>query len=80
MHNLRIFFMGSPACGLGFKPEVPRCNSLTEIDSRPEQIRIRGEAQERGIAIAAYIRWFKTNVNMDIRAIAIVYFILSIVS
>jgi hypothetical protein len=61
--------MGSPACGLDFKPEVPRCNSLTEIDSRPEQIRIRGEAQERGIAITAYIQWLKIDVDVAIRAV-----------
>jgi hypothetical protein len=56
MHNLRIFFTGSPACGLDFKPEVPRCNSLTEIGFRPEQIRFKREAQERGIKIAAYVQ------------------------
>jgi hypothetical protein len=68
MHNLRIFFMGSPACGLDFKPEVPHCNSLTEIDSRREQIHIRGEAQERKIALADCIQWIKTNVDVVIIA------------
>ena len=72
MHNFRIFFTGSPACGLEFKPEVPRCNSLTEIDFRREQILFKREAQEREIAIAAYIQWIKTDVNMAIRAIAAV--------
>jgi hypothetical protein len=33
MHNLRIFFIGSPACGLDFGPEVPRCHSLTKMIS-----------------------------------------------
>ena len=80
MHNLRIFFMGSPACGLDFKPEVPRCNSLAETDFRREQIRFRGEAQEREIETAAYIQWIKTDVNMAIRDIVAVNFILSIVS
>ncbi|MGB5619781.1 MAG: hypothetical protein WBM78_23285 [Desulfobacterales bacterium] len=70
MHNLRIFFMGSPACGLNFKPQVPRCNSLTEIDFRREQIRFRGEAQERGVALAAYILWIKTDFNLEIMATA----------
>ena len=80
MHNLRIFFMGSPTYGLDFKPGVPRRTSLIETDFRREQIRFRGEAQEREIAIAAYIQWIKTDVNMSIRAIAVVNFILSIVS
>ena len=80
MHNLRIFFMGSPACGLDFKSEVPCCNSLTTTDFRREQIRFRGEAQEREIAVAAYIQWIKTDVNLAIRDIAAINFILSIVS
>jgi hypothetical protein len=48
--------MGSPACGLNFKAEVPGCNSLTEIGFRPEQIRFKREAQERGIKIDAYVQ------------------------
>ena len=72
MHNLRIFFMGSPACSLDLKPKVPRCTSLPETDFRRVQIRFRGEAQEREIAIAASIQWIKTDVNMAIRAIAAV--------
>jgi hypothetical protein len=72
--------MGSPACGLDFKPEVPRCNSLTEIDSRPEQIRIRGEAQERGIAITAYIQWLKIDVDVDVAIRAVKSFTIIILS
>ena len=56
MHNFRIFFTGSSACGLEFKPEVPRCNSLTEIDFRREQILFKREAQEREIELAAYVQ------------------------
>jgi hypothetical protein len=63
MHNLRIFFMGSPALGLDFNTEVPRCNSLVETDLRGEQIRFRGEAQESGFVIAASIQRIKTGVN-----------------
>ena len=80
MHNLRIFFMGSPACSLDFKTEGPRCNSLTETVFRREQILFKGETQEREIAIAAYIQWIKTDLNMAIRDIVVVNFILSIVS
>jgi len=87
MHNLRIFFMGSPAFGLDFNTEVPRCNSLAETDFRGEQIRFRGEAQGSGFVIAASIQRTKTGVNWlfehmnrAIRAIVVVNFILSIVS
>ncbi len=80
MHNLRIFFMGSSACGLDSKPEVPRCTSLTEIGFRPEQIRFKREAQERGIEIAAYVQELKTDVSVTIRATDIVKLILSICS